>query len=344
MNRQQLNLLRKNPDLKNAELIETHISWLLLTPHKVYKMKKDVQFSFLDFSTLDKRKFYCERELKLNRRTAPDMYEAVVAVNPIGGGLEFGAYQDNSIDYAIRMRRVDKRWEMAGMLERGEVTTAHIDRLADQLAAFHQHATMDKSLFNPIKALDAFSDIGNYVELFNAQIGPAKTDRIMSSIRIARTFLHKHRQRFHCRRILGFTVEGHGDLHASNVFLEHGQPILFDCIEFNDAFRKIDVLDEVAFLCVDLEAAGRADLSERFATSYQSANRSLLTEEDEQMFNYYKCYRASVRLKVTAIKLDHLPGEAHAGKLLCQLRRYREIYHRYVSKLQTYAHEPLAHV
>lgn len=333
MDRQQIDLLRKSQELKDAELVETHISWLLLTPDKVYKMKKDVQFSFLDFSTLASRKFYCEHELMLNRRLAPDLYEKVIAINPRKNGLAFGPYRTDSIDYAIRMRRVDEKWEMAGMLERGEVTPEHLDLLAGQLAGFHQNATLDQTLFNPIKELDAFSDLGNYAEILIPQVGATEMDRILEGVKGVRSFLREHHQRFHHRRMHGFTVDGHGDLHASNVFLENDKPLIFDCIEFNDEFRKVDVLDEIAFLYVDLEAAGRHDLAERFSESYQAGNPSLLSKEDERLFDYYKCYRANVRMKVTAIKIDSLSSEAHAGKLLGRLHRYQEVYLRYADKL-----------
>ncbi|WP_020568857.1 hypothetical protein [Neolewinella persica] len=339
MNQQQIELLLNNPLLQDAELIETHISWLLLTSGNVYKMKKDVLFSFLDFSTLAKRKFYCERELMLNRRLAPDLYEDVVAINATEGGLEFGAYQFDSIDFAIKMKRVAHNWEMTRMLKDERVQPEHMDSIADKLSAFHQDSIPDKALFNPIKALDDFSDIANYSEELTRHIGTSKMDEIMDSLKVARSFLRRHHQRFHYRRILGFTVDGHGDLHAGNIFLENDKPIIFDCIEFNDDFRKVDVLDEVAFLCVDLEAFGRPDLAQRFATSYQAGNRTMVTKEDERLFNFYKCYRANVRLKVTAIKIDNLPIEAHADTLLDQLNRHYELYHKYVEILKEYDQE-----
>jgi aminoglycoside phosphotransferase family enzyme len=270
----------------------------------------------------------------LNRRLAPDLYEEVVAVNPSDGGLAFGNYRMDSIDYAIRMRRVDKKWEMAGMLERGEVSSEHVELIADQLAEFHQNAKLDKSLFNPIKELDEFGDIGHYADILISHIGATKMNQIMDGVKAARAFLRDHHQRFHYRRMLGFTVDGHGDLHAANVFLEHDKPLLFDCIEFNDEFRRVDVLDEVAFLFVDLEAAGRPDLAEHFAASYQAGNRTMLIKEDERLFDYYKCYRANVRLKVTAIKIDNLPSEAHAGELLARLHRYYDVYQKYADKLK----------
>lgn len=336
MNRQQIDQLLNNPELRGATLIETHISWLLLLPKKVYKMKKDVQFSFLNFSTNARRKFYCEHELKLNQRLAPNLYEEVVAINASGSGLEFGEYRLDSIDYAIRMKRVEKKWEMAGMLERGEVTPEHVGLLADQLADFHQNAKLDKSLFNPIKELDEFNNIGNYAKILIPHIGATKMDEIMRGVNTARSFLRDHHQRFHYRRMLGFTVDGHGDLHTANVFLKNGKPLIFDCIEFNDEFRKIDVLDEVAFMYIDLEAAGRHDLAEYFAKCYQAGNRTLLIKEDEGLFDYYKCYRANVRLKVTAIKIASLPSEAHAGELLAQLHRYLEVYLHYADNLRAY--------
>lgn len=333
MTRQQIDRLRQHPDLAEAELIETHISWLLLTTEKVYKMKKNIQFSFLDFSELAQRKYYCEKELLLNRRLAPDLYEEVVAVNTRGEGLEFGPYQPDSLDYAIKMRRVDRKWEMVTLLRRGAVLPEHLDQLAEQLAVFHQSATPDTSLFNPIKALDDFRDISQYTELLLPHLGVTGQADILAGIETIHAFLRHHHQRFHDRRQRGFTVEGHGDLHAANVFLEAGKPLIFDCIEFNDAFRMVDVLDEVAFLYVDLEAFGFPDLAQRFASSYQSAHPTLLTAEDQQLFDFYKCYRANVRLKVTAIKVDRAPTEAHADEMLGQLQRYFQLYRHYVARL-----------
>lgn len=336
MNRQQIELLRQNPALKDAELVETHISWLFLTSDKVYKMKKNVQFSFLDFSTLAQRKFYCEHELRLNRRLAPDLYEEVVAVNTTEGGLGFGPYQFDSVGYAIRMKRVAHEWEMTRMLEEDRVLPVHMDRLAEKLAAFHQDAKPEQSLFNPIEALDDFSDIANYAEALTPHFGETGMKALVDSIKPASSFLRRHHQRFHYRRMLGFTVDGHGDLHVANIFLEEGQPIIFDCLEFNDEFRKVDVLDEVAFLCVDLEAFGRPDLAERFAASYQAGNRTMITEDDERLFNFYKCYRANVRLKVTALKINGLPDDKAPDKLLAQLHRQYKVYRKYAAILQAY--------
>lgn len=334
MNRLEIDLLLKNPNLRGAELVETHISWLLMLPETVYKMKKEVALSFLDFSTKEKRKYYCEHELKLNQRLAPDLYLEVVAINPMEHGLEFGAYQDNSIDYAIKMKRVAKKWEMSGMLARGEVMPAHLDLLASHLAVFHQNAECDTSLYNPIKELEEFSDIGNYLELLAPYISKAKIDAVMDGVEAARCFLRDHHQRFHDRKLLGFTVDGHGDLHAANVFLENNQPLVFDCIEFNDEFRKLDVLDEIAFLYVDLEAAGRLDLAEHFAESYETSHPTRLEQEDERLFDYYKCYRANIRLKVTAIKIDSLPTGVSADTFVSQLPRYLEVYLRYADRLK----------
>lgn len=334
MTRPQIDLLLKQSNLRAAELVETHISWLLMLPETVYKMKKDVAFSFLDFSTKERRKFYCEHELMLNQRLAPDMYQEVVAVNPFGHGLELGPYQDNSIDYAIKMRRVAQKWEMSGMLSRGEVLPEHIKRLASHLAAFHQNAKPDRSTHKPVKELEEFSDVGNYLDILVPYISTTKINEIMDGVEAARFFLRDHRQRFHERKMLGFTVDGHGDLHAANVFLENNQPLVFDCIEFNDEFRKLDVLDEIAFLYVDLEAGGRLDLAEHFAVSYEASNPTRQEPEDELLFDYYKCYRANVRLKVTAIKMNSLPPGASPDQYVSQLHRYLEVYLRHAKELK----------
>ncbi|CAH1000693.1 hypothetical protein LEM8419_01827 [Neolewinella maritima] len=343
MDQQHIDRLRQHPTLADAEVVETHISWLLLLPEDVYKMKKNVRFSFLDFSTPAKRKYYCERELQLNRRLAPELYRRVVGVNPtLSTALTFGPPVPQSVDYAVAMRRIDRRWEMEALLNRDAVSPADIDRIAERLAAFHAGVVLTDALFNPIEVLDRLTDILRYADRLEPLIGPTGLDEIRAGISVARSVLRAFHARFHQRAVDGFTVDGHGDLHTGNIFLEHGRPILFDCLEFADDLRRIDVLDEVAFLYVDLEARGRTDLAERFAASYRRGTASAPAEEDELIFSFYRFYRVNVALKVTAIKISHSPKDAPA-ELTERLHRYLDLHRKYAGRLRESVptHDPL---
>ncbi|NJB87195.1 hypothetical protein GGR26_002972 [Lewinella marina] len=343
MNLRQIELLQRNPTLAGSVVRETHISWLLLLPDKVYKMKKGVRFSFLDFSTLQRRKHYCQRELALNRRLAPDLYEAVVAVNPSVEGLTFGPRTPQTVDYAVRMRRVAARWELANLLSHREVTAADMRRIARQLAVFHRRNVVTDVPFDERRALRNFIDVGNYPNELEPHLGASGLSELYEGGDLARLFLRRRGERLRERARSGYTVDGHGDLHVGNVFVEHGNPILFDCIEFDDAMRRIDVLDEVAFLYVDLEARGRRDLAEQFANHYQRYNPSMHTEEDRQLFDYYRCYRAGVRLKVTALKMNRTPESKEETTLL---NRYHQLYCAYARALEqsgSAARKPVRH-
>jgi len=303
--------LQKFPGEKEpVEFIETHISWVILTPEFVYKIKKPLKFSFLDFSTLEKRGFYCQEELKLNRRLAPSMYLGVLPIKLGNDGMpEIGVKGGTLLDYAVQMKRMDNSQQMDKLLLQNEVSKAHIEALAAVLARFHQSVVIASEAV-PYKAADNREDFDDLfrleaecVQLFGNSAAPTMQQWQQK----VGKFLDRHEPRLHQRAGAGFWVDGHGDLHGRNIFLLSDGPIVFDCIEFNPHFRKLDILNELAFLCMDLDAGGHHELAVFFMEKYSQLWRCIENEEDLNLFQYFKAYRANVRLKVTLMAWRQRP-------------------------------------
>lgn len=281
------------------QLIETHISWVLLSPDFAFKIKKPVSLHFLDFSTPEKRYFYCCEELRLNRRMAPQMYLAVL---PVGiheqGYVAIGENIRDLLDYAIQMVRLDSRRQMDLLLAQDRVSESDMDRLAEILAEFH----LGHRIIPPVQE-NADQDIADFSDFFDvspeiiALFGEEAEAILQNWQQSIPEFLRRHHQRMQARAKAGYFVDGHGDLHARNIFLMP-EPVVFDCIEFNDHFRQIDVLSELAFLCMDLDVTGKPHLAEHFMDHYKRFWECMPEPEDQALFHYFKAYRANVRLKV----------------------------------------------
>ena len=301
-----------------AELVETHISWVILTADFAFKIKKPVTFGFLDFGTLEKRRFYCEEELRLNRRLAPDLYLGVLPIAESNGRLVIGATENVPQDYAVQMRRMDNRRQMDILLAAGEVTIGQMKELAAVLAPFHRAAVLE----NPPECHPAtywadFAELYRFGADIARHLGQKATDTLQRWRSSLPEFLEQHEQRL-LERARGFWVDGHGDLHTRNIVLAQTGPVVFDCIEFNAHFRQNDILNELAFLCMDLEARGHAEPAAAFLQAYRQIWEVMPEPEDAELFRFFKAYRANVRLKVALIELrQHVTPELEA-----QVQRY----------------------
>ncbi len=316
-----------------AKLVETHISWVLLARNFVFKIKKPLYYSFLDFSTLEKRKYYCEHELTLNRRLTDGMYLAVVPIREKGSQIIIGDGEGEILDYAVKMKRMDETRQMNLLLEKGEVTLNHLDQLADLLANFHEKALIIKAPTNTASLQEDFADILKTSDFIGKTIGKDKATVIENSVAFSATFLKKHAAKILERHRQGFTIDGHGDLYSQNIFLPvNGKPIIFDCIEFSDHFRHLDVLNELAFFCMDLEYYGKPDLAEYFLEKYNLLNPSLFNQEDNNLFRYYKLYRANVRAKIGALKAMQMTDELLLTKQLKFVKNYLSLMERYMQE------------
>jgi len=311
----------------DPRLIETHISWVILAGAFVYKLRKPVDFGFLDFSTLEQRRADCEAEVRLNRRLCPDLYIGVVDVVERDGLLSITG-PGRPVEPAVVMRRLPEAGMLPALLERGAADARLMQRLARQLADFHARAATGVGVdeHGSLATLRA-NWAENFAQTTNF-IGRTITPQQHASIQAyVAHFLETNAGGLSERVRQGRIRDGHGDLHAGSVCVAHRRLHLFDCVEFNDRFRCADVAAEVAFLAMDLDHLGRADLGCAFVEAYvrHSGDRDL-----PAVLDFYKCYRAFVRGKVLGFQLEE-SGRA-AGELdhaLAEARAYFDLADAY---------------
>jgi uncharacterized protein len=312
---------------ENPELVETHISWIIMAEDFVYKIKRPVKFSFLDFSTLEKRKYFCEEELKLNRRMEPEMYLDVLPVTADLKIAEDG--QDaNIVDYALKMKRMDNSKEMDKLLAENKVTKEHIEKLAEKIARFHKNTRVIKNAFRTLEFHEEFADIATQYDFISKKIGDDAKQKVSMCIENSFNYLNKIRSFSNERVISGFQRDCHGDLNATNIFL-YDEPVIFDCIEFSSELRQIDVLNDIAFLCVDLDFYGRDDLSELFYEKYREFFGMEENDEELELFRYFKSYRANVRAKVTMINIQK-QNDSEDTRKLNDVKKYIDLMAGYM--------------
>ncbi len=279
-------------------MVETHISYVLLAGDFAYKFKKAVNLGFLDFTTLELRQRYCEQELRLNRRLAPDLYLDVIAVTgSIAQPVIAGA--GPVLEYAVKMRRFPSGGLLSQQVE--QLSPELVDRLAMQVSAFHAGVALSDlaelygspaSVYAPMQ--ENFRLIW---ELEHEPLVTAQLDRLQQWTERAYTDLQGT---IAARKADGFIRECHGDMHLGNITLVDDEPVIFDGIEFNRNLRWIDTISEIAFLVMDLEQRRRPELAQRFLNSYLERCGDY---DGLELLNLYKSYRALVRAKVTAIRL-----------------------------------------
>ena len=285
-----------------VQLIETHISSVLLAGDTAYKLKKPVNLGFLDFTTLDARRHFCELELALNRRTAPQLYLEVAPITgtPALPALSTRGAGDAPIDYAVKMRRFESEDTIDHLLRRGALDAPLVDALAERVAAFH--AAIDVA--PPASAYGSSASIaGDALDNFSHIARLEPPSKLHAQIQRLRQWTETEsgalRERFAQRKADGFVRECHGDLHLGNVARIEGAPVLFDCIEFNDAFRWIDVMSEIAFTVMDFVDHGGAALGWRFLNRVLELNGDYAGID---VLRFYLVYRAMVRAKVALIR------------------------------------------
>ncbi len=314
-----------------VSLRQTHISWLFFTERYVYKVKKPVNFGFLDFTTLEARKFFCEEEARLNRRLAPGVYLGVVSVKAADGVVHLGGIGE-TVEYALQMRRLPEERMLPTLLASGQVTAETMERLAGLLAEFHARVETGGQVN---RAGSQATILANWEENF-AQTRPyldmPLSRDLWEQIRARVLAFCRARERLFGQRVdEGRIRDGHGDLRAEHICLT--EPIvIFDCIEFNERFRHSDVAADVAFLAMDLDARGFPDLSKAFVQAYieRSGDCGL-----PDVLDFYRCYRAFVRAKVACFRLDDPILSAQEKRAaLKAAQRYCQLAARYAPALQ----------
>ncbi len=304
------------------KLVETHISWVILCSDRVYKIKKAVKLSFLDFSTITQRKYFVEQELLLNRRLAPEVYLRVLPVHQEEERFRIGGTQGELVDHALEMKRLDHRLEMDVLLAQGRVGIGDVDRILAVLLPFHQGAEIIRGRTSAAGLLADLADVGQVTDHCTRTLGAMQGAALTASITFAERFLDAHAELILQRDREGFTRDVHGDLHARNIFLTD-PPVLFDCIEFDPHLRRIDLLNELAFFTMELEFAGHPELARHLIDRYNAAFPVIRNEAEQRLYRFYQLYRASIRLKVNAIAAQQ-PGEHAAEATLFE--RYFEHY------------------
>ena len=248
---------RSYPDnAGKVHVLQTHASYLVLTARRVYKVKKPVNFGFLDFSTMEKRRYFCEREVALNRRLCPGVHLGVLPISIHKGRLSFG-YRGKIVEFAVVMRRLPERYFLLRMLARGGISTREVDAIVATLAPFY-------------RAHEPTPEIGKWGRVSNLRIstdenfrqteefaGVTITRPAFEAIRHYTTSFYRHHAALFATRIRERRIRDcHGDLHLDHIHLNRGRITIYDCIEFNDRFRYIDVASDAAFLAMDFDFNG----------------------------------------------------------------------------------------
>lgn len=284
--------------VSTIQLLETHISWVVLTGEYAYKLKKPVNLGFVDFTTLERRRYFCEEEIRLNRRLAPDLY---LGVRSIFGSVEHPAFHESGspFEFAVQMRQFDQRSLLPAVLNRNELLPEYIDRLALTIADFHAEAAIAQgdSPYGTPAAVRAPA-MANFECLETDTVAKEQ----IAALKVwTKTEFDRLRGWFQSRRDTGRVRECHGDLHLGNMVLLDDAIQPFDCLEFNPDLRWIDIISEVAFLVMDLEERDRPDLA------YRALNQWLQQSGDYEGlkgWSWYVTYRALVRAKVAALRMQ----------------------------------------
>lgn len=314
----------------NGKIIETHISWVLFSEKYAFKIKKPLKLQFLDFSTLKLREKYCHKEVALNSRFS-HIYLDVIPINLSNNIYSLDGGEEGIAEYAVRMKKLQQAKKMDVLLEKGKVKVEDIKNLARQISTFHKNSKIINKPYRISVERGLFNEIGKLIPFINEKLGKKYAKVISNAIDWSDRFLIAHEARFRERIKKGFKRDVHGDLHSGNIFL-YKNPVIFDCIEFNDDFRQIDVLYELAFLCMDLEAYKENEFANTLLMEYRNNIKVFEKKEDEAIFLYYKCLRANVRAKVHVLRAIQENGEKEVDSEDLDIIKYIDLMETYLIK------------
>jgi len=306
--------------VSGLRLIETHISWVFLTGEYAYKVKKPVDLGFVDFSTLERRKFFCEEELRLNQRTSNDLYLDIVPIGFVNGKPKIGLQP--AADYAVRMRQFPADARLDRRLEAGWVKADDMRKTASLLASFHSQLP-PRTGIDPALAAEQASRpaLDNFLHFEGDHISK-ESRRQINNIE-AWTLKHAEslKSAFKQRADEGFIRECHGDLHLGNLFEQDGHIYPYDCLEFNPDLRWVDQVSDIAFLVMDLMARHRTDLAYTFLNTWLEDSGDY---DGLAALRFYLVYRCMVRLKVASIQTEQMHEDTQ-GEHVIKARQYLEL-------------------
>lgn len=287
--------------VKEIRLIQTHISWVFLTGDFVYKIKKPVDFGFLDFTMLEKRLKFCKRELEINQMFSPEIYIDVLPVNKFDHIIKING-PGETIDYAIKMKQLPQENLMDRLLNKNLIETKTIDKIVDILMEFYSKTQTHSDPYSMGSIETVKFNWGENFKQVRPFLGKTINHKAFEAIeRKVSEFMEKNSELFGKRLREGKIKWCHGDLHSGNIFVVDDKIYIFDAIEFNERFACSDVASDIAFLSMDLDFRHKKFLSDYFIKKYieKSGDSEIL-----KLLNFYKCYRAYVRGKVLGFRTD----------------------------------------
>ena len=291
-----------HPVTPPIQLIQTHISFVFLTGDYAYKIKKTVNFGFLDYSTLEKRQHFCIQELRMNQRGAPEIYLEVLPITQTDHNTFELASTANPVEYALKMRQFPQDSLFLRLFEQGSLTEKIMENLGKIVAEFHANAPTNDYICTFGEVAKIRQAINNNYQLSENYIGGPQTQKQYEETRQFTELFFAEKPELFTSRIANNKIrECHGDLHLKNIALWQDKILLFDCIEFNEPFRFVDVMYDVAFTVMDLEARGRKDLGNAFLNTYLEQTGDW---EGLQVLPLYLSRQAYVRAKVNSLMLD----------------------------------------
>ncbi|MCG8673115.1 MAG: AAA family ATPase [Pseudomonadales bacterium] len=315
----------------DIEVIETHISWVFLTGEFAYKVKKPVDFGFLNFSSLDKRRYFCEQELTRNQVFSGDVYQSVLALKQEGESYHLSCELEGGLEYLVKMKQFSQSELLSCVIDGADFSPQQAHSLGLSLADLHNRIESAGSM----AAWGSPEAIGYPITENFAQIEPLINDSTdLQSLQRLKTWslaqLDGLNSQFEERKQNGFVRACHGDLHLNNILWRDDGALSFDCIEFNDEFRWIDVMSELAFLLMDMEHQGYDELANHCLNGYLEQSGDY---EGVALLNFYKVYRALVRAKVAILRLQQA-AEEEKQQLYKSYLSYVELAEQYTQKTQ----------
>ncbi len=306
----------------NTQIVQTHISIIFMKEDFVLKVKKPVNFGFLDFSTLEKRKHYCEEEVRLNRRLCPEAYLGVVPIERDG----------KVIEWAVKMKRLPVEKSLKNLIKTGRVRQEDIERVVSKIAEFHKQAETNENISSFGKAQNFRINTDENFQQTERFIGDTIDPEDFNFIREkTEKFYTKYGHILDKRAKAGFVKDCHGDLHTEHIVVDQ-DICIFDCIEFNERFRYIDIACDVAFLLMDMDYLGVKDLSKQAENLYRKAFNE---PELELLIPFFKSYRAYVRGKVNSLmSKDPLFSEEERQKRAEEAKKYFKLAKSYLEQLE----------
>jgi len=292
---------------KSVTHLQTHVSDVFIASPYVFKLKKPVDLGFLDFTTLEKRRHFCMREVELNSRLS-DFYIGVVEIGAIDGKLLLGQGGD-AVDYVVNMRELDERFFLINLLEKGEIRDEHLSRVVGKLVDFYTLQEPGEEILEYGKPEKIRVNIDENFDQCKDFVGITITPAAYDTIKLYNDLFFAHNAGLLEKRIEeGRIRDCHGDLHLAHIHITPSVVNIYDCIEFNDRFRYLDLACDVAFLAMDFDYHGRPDLGARIVAEF---SKRLKDDTLLDVMDLYKCYRAYVRGKVDTMKAlqDGVPEE-----------------------------------